>query len=978
MRQLTTMRCVLIVLLSLCSLLAGWSATPEADKLFTTGRQYFEKRAYASAITELDKFVTTYPKDSRLPQARFMLGRAYQHQKEYTRAITLYRQVIVEAPGEKNAPLRAAVHYQIAECYWLTGTYDKAAVFFGYCLALSGDDPALSARAHYWLAECYYQLQRFPEAKLEYENVPKSDPKSELTPWAIYSVGMIELRQSNFDAAVAALEQVTARYQDAPVASEAALMLGHAYSGRAQGAQDAKAKEADFRQAVTLFTGIAGNTDARPASRQSATLALADTYFLLKDYDRANDAFQKVLGMIGDPAAPLALAVQLRRGHALYDAGRYRDAAAVYALVASGKDTDLATQAQLWLGNTWYHVATQEKDQQAYLDAIGAFKVYRTAAGDKAPDMPHAALLTAFCLEDLAAAGDADAAAKALLAFQEVRTKWPVSREAGHAQDGIARLTAALPVDQLRRVVETLPEGAAWSVDLSLARKEFRDGNYDQAFADANKVLDTKPTGEVLAQTAYIIGACLQQTGRAADAVNYYWQAQQASPTGELAPFILRGLILAYMDQAEKDPHKTADARDAAIALTKLTLGKEDMAQALVYLGNAYTANRQYAEAMDAYEKVAKAYKDVTPVLPAAYMGMAGTAEAKKDTDEAIARYRDVIRRFPDHEVAGEAFYHIGLKQAELKQYDDAMTAFQNVPARHKLADRAAYFIAWTLYDQGKYDEANAQFVSVANQFPDSPLAADSLYRVGEYWLGKKQYHDAMNYFNRAFQIVKSADLAPVVAYKLGVSAFYAKNYPLAVIGFSKVADEYPNYEFTQESTYMKANALDLQDQAALAREAYLQYLAKYPRQELSLAAALGAGRASLAVKQYVQARADLTKAAQLYKELQKVPGLLTDDKAGRAKAAMAEVQFYLAQSYFEENNYAEAFKQYAAVQDDMEPWASRAMLQMAKCSGQLGNLQDARDVLQSLVTRYPKSDAAMQAPQVAKDLGVEITPPAQ
>lgn len=975
MRQLT-MRSALALLLVFSCLLAGWTATPEADKLFTTARQYFDKRAYTSAVTELDKFIKTYPKDSRIFQAKFMLGRSYQHQNKYEQAITLYRQVVTEATGAPNASVRAAAHYQIAECYWLTGQYDKAAVFFRNCLALSGKDNELSARAHYWLAESFYQLQRFSDAKQEYDSVSKSDPENELTPWAVYSIGMIELRQSSFDAAIAALEQVTTRYKDAPVASEATLMLGYAYSNRAQTQKDAKAKEADYRKATELFTGIAGNANAKPEARQSATLALADSYFLLKDYEKANDAFLKVLGMIGDPASPLAMTVQLRRGHALYDAGRYRDAAAVYAIAASGKDKDLATQAQLWLGNSWYHVATKEKDQKAYIDAIGALTRYRTAAGDKAPDVPHATLLIAFCLEDLAAAGDTESATKALLAFQEIRTKWPVSREASHAQDGIARLTAAMPVDQLRKVVETLPEGTAWSVDLSLARKEFRDGHYDQAFADAKKVLDTKPTGEVLAQTAYIIGACLQQTGHAADAVGYYQQAQDASPTGELAPFILRGLILAYMDQAEKNPQKTVDARDAALALTKLPLGKEEMAQAFIYLGNAYTVNRQFPEAIDTYEKVAKDYADAASVLPAAYMGMAGAAEAKKDTDEAIARYREVIRRFPDHEVAGQAFYHIGIKQAELKEYDEAIAAFKNVPAMHKLADRAAYFIAWTYYDQGKIDEANAQFISVADQFPNSPLAADSLYRVGEYWLEKKQYPDAMKFFNRAFQVVQPGELAPVVAYKLGVSAFYAKNYPLAVIGFDKVTTEYSNHVFAAESMYLKANSLDLQDQAALAREAYLQYLEKYPKRELSLDAALGAGRASLAVKQYAQARADLTKAAQLYKELQKVPGLLTDpDKADRAKSVMAEVQFYLAQSYFEEINYAEAFKQYAAVQDDMEPWASRAMLQMAKCSGQLGNLQDARDVLQSLITRYPKSDAAQQAPQLAKDLGVEITP---
>ncbi|MHB0937049.1 MAG: tetratricopeptide repeat protein [Armatimonadota bacterium] len=979
MRQLMTRSALVLVMLFAC-LLAGRTATPEADKLFNTGWQLFEKRAYGNAISELNKFVTTHPKDTRIPQAKFMLGRSYQHQKRFEQAIGLYRQVIAEAPGEKNATLRAATHYQIAECYWLTQQYEKAVIFFRNCLVLSGGDNKLAARVHYWMAECLYQLQRYAEARQEYADVPKTDPESELTPWAIYSIGMIELRQSQFDAAIAALEQVTNRYHDTEAANEATVMLGHAYSFRAQAQQEAKAKETDFRKALDLFTGVTGNMSAKPEIRQSATLALADTFYTLTEYDRANENYQKALAMLQDQKSSAAVKIQLRRGCCLYNAGQYREAVALLTEVASSAFKESAIEAQYWLGNSLYYVAMKEKNQQAYLDAIAALKRYRADAGDQAPEMPRAILITAFCLEDLGAAGDAESAAKALLAYQEIRTKWPISREAGHAQEGIARLTAAMPVEQLRVVVEKLPEGATWSVDLSLAQKDFLEGKFDQALAAAKKVLDTKPTGGVMAQAAYIMATCLQQTGRDADAVRYYRQAQEAAPTGELVPFILRGLTLAYLHLAEveQSPQRYADARDAALALVKQPLSKGDMAQAYVTLGNVYTANRQFAEAMDAYEKVAKDYADVAAVLPLAYMGMADSAAAKKDTDEAIARYREVIRRFPDHEVAGQAFFEIGMKQAELKQYDEAVTAFKNVPALHKMADQAAYFTAWAYADQGKHEEANAQFVSVADQFPNSPKAADSLYRVGEYWLEKKQYPDALKFFNRAFQIVQPGELMPVVAYKLGASAFHSKNYPLAVIGFSKVVSEYPGHKFAQESMYMQANALDLQDQAALAREAYLQYLAAYPRQDFSLAAAMGVGRASVAVKQYAQARADLTKAKQLYEELKKVPGLLTDspEKVDRTKATMAEVQFYLAQSYFEEINYSEACKQYAAVEEGIEPWISRARLQMAKCYGQLGNLQDARDVLQGLVTRYPKSDAAQQAPGLAKELGVEIKPP--
>jgi len=969
MRQTIPARAVIVLLLLFSCLLAGRTAPSEADRLYTTASQYFEKQAYTSAISELTKFITACPKDTRIFQVKFLLGRAYQHQEKYDQALDLYQQVINEAGGPQNSALRAEVHYQLGQFYWTQRQFEKAIKSYTNCLTLSVGNAELSAQAYYWRAECLYQLERFPAAKKDYARVPEIDRNNYLAPWAIYSTGMIELRQAHLDEAIAIMEQVTANSQDTKLVSEVTLMLGVAYSRRAQGQQDAKAKDADLHKAIDLFTSVSGNEHFDQAFRQSATLSLGETYFTLKDYERANSAFQQALGMMGNPASTLSITTQFRRGDVLYDAGRYRDAAVVYAIVAFGPDNGLATRALLSLGDSWYQVAIKEKDQKAYLDAIAAFKRFRTQAGEKAPDVPRAVLLTAFCLEDLAAAGDADAGAKALIAYQEICMKWPMSRVAGQAQDGIGRLTVSMSIQQLRAVVEKLPEGAAWSVDLTLARKEFRDGKFDQALTDAQKVLATHPTGEVMAQAAYIIGACLQQTGHAADALQYYKQAQDAMPTGELAPFILRGLILANMEL----PKHAADARDAALTLSKLPLGREEMGQALLYLGDAYTANGQLAEAMDAYERITKEFAEVEATLPLAYMGMAGVADAKKDTDEAIARYREVIRKFPDHEMAGQAFYRIGVKQAELKQYNEAIDAFKNVPATHRLADRAAYEIAWAYYDQGKFDEANAQFVVMADQFPGSPLAADALARVGEYWMEKQQYADAMSYFNRAFQIVQPGNLAPAVSYKLGVCAFNAKNYPVAVLAFDKVVTDYPTYDFAMDSLFMKGRSLELQDQATPARETFLLFLTKYPKRDLSLDAALGAGRASLANKQYAQARADLTKATKLYEELKKTPAVLAD----RAKAVMAEVQYYLAQSYFEEANYAEAFKQYAAVPDSLEPWISRALLQMAKCSGQLGNLQDARDVLQSLITRYPQSDAARQAPMVAKDLGLELKPPA-
>lgn len=948
-------------------LLSGtvWAAPTDADKAFAIGKRFYDLRLDARAVTELQKFITTYPKDARLHQARFMLGRTLQYQGKYPEALAVYSQLIATATGPELKTLRADVHFQCGECYVSLKQYDKAVTSYTNSLKLIGDDVDLKARANYWLAESLYSLQRYPDAMRAYAEVAKVAPEHALAPWAIYSQGMIDLRQGRHDAAIVNLERVLT-YTESEVVGEASLMLGYAYSGRAQANANPEAAQLDYRKAIEIFNGVLNNDKATASAKQHAASAQAECYFFLREYAQAETAYSKALQGI-DPKSPPAAEMQLRRGHTLYNSGRFREAAQAYTQVAGTNVPGLSDQALYWLGSSWYEVGKLDKNAQAYSDAITAFRRYRTRVNDKAADAPRAALYIAFSLEDLAALGDATARSRALLAFQDVRDKWPTAREAEHARDGLARMTAIMAPQELLTVVNALSADAKWSVDLTVARKEFRDKQYDNALTAAKKVLDGNPTNDVKVQAAYIIGACLQQTVRAADAIKYYRQALEADPAGELSTYILRGLVVAYLDTRQPAP-----ARDAALDLLKHDLTPLETAQTLLNLGNAYTANRDFDSAQTAYARIGKEFADAAPdLVPLAYMGLAGVAEARRDATEAVNRYREVVRLFPDHEVAGQAFYRIGVNLSDLKQYAEAIEAFNNVPKISRMADRAAYAAAWAYMDQDKTAEANAQFVRVAEQFDASPLAADSLAQVGEYYMGQKQYEKGADFFGRALDAVKPGSATPpaLIAYKQGVCAYYAKLYDVAAAAFDRVVDDYPTSEYAADSLFMKGRAFDLQEQPVPARDAYLQYVAKYPNQSYFLDAALGAGRTAITLKQYAAARADLAKAQTSYVEMRAKSGVLPE----RARGLMAEVQFYLAESYYQEMNFSEAFKQYAAVPDNIEPWSSRALLQMARAAIQLRNLEDARDVLSSLLTKYPGSEAALQAPKVARDNGIEL-----
>lgn len=981
MRQLSLIRLVVALGVGLAVLPAVRAAnTPEQS--FTTARQLFETAHDQQAADVLEAMLAAFPNDRLVPEAAFLLGRCNQRLQRLDKALTAYQLVTTKAVGPDFGKLRSEAHYQMAECYLAQKDYAKASTAYRNCLKLSGDAD-LTARAQYWLAESLYQLGRDDEALAEYRRVTTLAPTHELAPWAFYSMGMIDLRQSRFPGAITSLERLTTQYKTSEVFSEATLALGYAYAGQARGATEAAVKKTSYDKAIGLFNSIVDETvKATSTAKQHAVLALAQAYFDQQNYGKAEAAYAKALeGMA--PASPATLEVRLLRAHALYNAERYSDAAGEYRTVADGvkKDSALLPQALYWMGNSWFALAEKGKNADAYTKASAALQQYLTVgAGQDATRDARAALLLAFCYEDLSQNGDAAVRAKALDAFKDVLKRWPSSREAKQAQDGMTRLTATMSITELKNVSGTLPPGAAaWNAALRMAREAFLAAKYEDALAAIRTVMNDKPTGEVLAQATYLTGASLQKLGRTDEAIAAYKQALAAVPTttppGELTCYAQRGLTLAYLEAKRfKDAQEAGEALNAlpTQATTPADIAREK-AERLMYLGEAYLGSQQLDRALATYQQVVNNYP-TSSLVPNALMAMGWIFETRRDRPQAVAAYRDLIAKFPDQgKLVSEAFFRLGFNLAEQKDYAGAVEAYKGVPAGHTLADQATYAIAWALRDQGKDDAANAQFAVVAEKYPKSPLAADALYRVGEYWLAAKNYDEGLRAFSRAQDLVGQGTLGALISYKLGVCAFFAKQYVVASTAFGRVVANYPNSEQAQESLFWRGQALERQEgQATIARDVYVLYVTRFPNGAKVLDAALGAGRGALTAKQYAMARTDLQKALTLCDQFAQGAN---KDLADRAVNVRPEAQYDLAQSYFDEKNYPEALKQFAAVSAyKLDPWYSRSMLQMARCSAITGDRKAAVSTLKLLIKIAPTSDAALDAPNVAKEYNLDLT----
>jgi TolA-binding protein len=164
-RRLATATPLAALLLMLVAI-APASALEEADRLYMVGERALADRFYPVARRALERFVTQYPGDTRLPRATLMLGQA--------------RLALNDPQPALEAFTRAA------------GTLTA---------------PAEQMEAKFWQAEALFRLKRFAEARNAYDEVVRADAASPLAGDALYGVAWTELELKRPEPAVKAFRQ---------------------------------------------------------------------------------------------------------------------------------------------------------------------------------------------------------------------------------------------------------------------------------------------------------------------------------------------------------------------------------------------------------------------------------------------------------------------------------------------------------------------------------------------------------------------------------------------------------------------------------------------------------------------------------------------------------------------------------------------------------------------------------------------------
>ena len=151
-------------------------------------------------------------------------------------------------------------------------------------------------------------------------------------------------------------------------------------------------------------------------------------------------------------------------------------------------------------------------------------------------------------------------------------------------------------------------------------------------------------------------------------------------------------------------------------------------------------------------------------------------------------KLEDLGHRFP------ELHQKIDLVKQQVSRKDTA-EASDTSKTLINVDPKQLYDAAYLDLTKGKYDLAITGFVNYLKYFPETELADNAQYWLGECHYAKKNYTKAAIEFHKVLENYSTGDKVPSALYKLGLSLLELKSVGQANKYFQELVDKYPNTE---------------------------------------------------------------------------------------------------------------------------------------------------------------------------------------
>lgn len=579
----------------------------------------YELEFHQVALNATQEYLKTYPRSENLNEAKTLLAEVLLSTKNYRAAVD-----VLESIPKRNKEADAA--YQKVTYYRGLEYYNERAFENAISIFMRSEqnpiDPELLALAIYWKAEAMYEVRKYGEATdnfARFLNYPAAK-NTDVYNYANYALAYAAFRNSNY--------RISANY---------------------------------FSKFLSSGAPIELNT------RNDAIARLGDSYFMLKDYGRAMEQYNKLMSSKAKT-----------QDYALFQSGIIRglqgDAdgkiSIMTDLLARYPNSNYADDASFEIPYTFFLKGENEIAIQGLQDMI-----------EKYPRSSYVAraLVTIGLVQYNEDNNDA-----AVRTFQRVVEQHATTEEAKQALKSIQNIYLDKGDAQgfldyaSTTALGDLSTSEQDNITFQVANNYFSRGDYEAAIDAVNAYFDKfpKPIQEKFAR--FIRAESLYKTGHPQEALHDFniilndWTSAYTERT-------LLSVSNLYLDQKKYN--------EAIAPLKKLELTAEYQSHYGFAINNLMVAyfhindfdnTLMYSRYVNEYEKSSKEDKAKASLYAArAHMLKGDLNTAKKELNEAISTSQTVV--------GAEAKYNLGKLQYEAGEYKTAQeTAFdliKNMPS---------------------------------------------------------------------------------------------------------------------------------------------------------------------------------------------------------------------------------------------------------------------------------------------------------
>lgn len=217
--------------------------------------------------------------------------------------------------------------------------------------------------------------------------------------------------------------------------------------------------------------------------------------------------------------------------------------------------------------------------------------------------------------------------------------------------------------------------------------------------------------------------------------------------------------------------------------------GRDEYLKASVLLrqGECHYNLGRFAEAIERLDRLVDKYDDTFLLAEGLYeIGLAYIVEG--NWLKLRTTYRELLERRPGYAEKPQVKFALGLFAYHERDYDTAITHFEQVPS-----DRGLYYLGRCLEDKGQYILAIQRYRQVLRKYPDSPLADDVAFSVAEAFYRSGQNTVAVRSYREFIDDYPASPFVANARYKMACVTYNEGRYDESLRELEEIVRLFPD-----------------------------------------------------------------------------------------------------------------------------------------------------------------------------------------